>query len=125
VETEQAASTSKVGSSNLSRGANFSYAKKIMKELAKDKLSFCEVDIMANDKFNLGFNYGEQYNGLKISAIQMCSEFALIAKDEGLEIIYNFEYCGDYSIHWAIVFKDKIEISRWNLKLCQGFEWEK
>ena len=78
-----------------------------------------------NEEFNLGFNYGEHYNGLKISAIHICPEFSFTTREEGLEIIYNFEYCGDYSIHWAIVFKNKIEISRYNLKNCVGFEWEK
>ena len=39
--------------------------------------------------------------------------------------VYHYEYHGEYDDAWIAVYKNNIEIQRWNTRHIKGVEWAK
>lgn len=67
----------------------------------------------------------EKYNNKTIKSIDLGN--ATIKAGLGYmidRIEYWYEYCGEYSIPWAICYLDGNEVERINLSRVVSFEWE-
>jgi hypothetical protein len=63
-------------------------------------------------------------NGKQIEVIFL-PDGERVRAQELFSITFESTFHGEYDIPWGVVRRDDVEIARWNLKHCVGFEWAK